>query len=92
MCLDVDLYLKPEWLTSGHCNFVPPTPEELRVFIAVNRLTQIEYGALVGATPSGVGKWLLRSDSKNHRPIPYSAWRLGLFELGYLSNKKLKNT
>ena len=88
MCLDLDLILKPEWLTNKHCDFVPPTPHELKFFILVNKLTQIEYGAMVGATPSGVSKWLLRSDSKNSRPIPYSAWRLGLFELGYLSDKK----
>jgi len=79
--------LKPEWLAQ-HCHFIPPTPEELRLFILVNKLTQLEYGALVGATPSGVSKWLVRSDSKNHRPISYSSWRLGLFELGYLSNQK----
>ena len=60
----------------------------LEAIISKSKLTQIEYGALVGATPSGVGKWLVRSDSKNHRSIPYSSWRLGLFELGYLSDKK----
>lgn len=92
MCLDLDLHLKPEWLTSAHCDFIPPTPEELRFFIAVNKLTQVEYGALVGVKPSGVSKWLLRSDSKNHRSIPYSSWRLGLFELGYMSNLKPENT
>lgn len=54
-----------------------PTPDEIREAIKRGGLTGAAAGELLGVTGRTIRKWI-----GNERPIPYSAWRLLLIEVG----------
>lgn len=64
-------------------NHVPPTPEEVRSLRQILGFTQSRVGALVGRSYNDKGckavrRWENNIDSKEYRPINYSAWQLML--------------
>jgi hypothetical protein len=62
--------------------YKPPTPEEIRDLQRLNGWSQIDMAKFVGVSfneKSGsttIRKWCSPLNSKEHRAIPYSAWRL----------------
>ncbi|MGF1804335.1 hypothetical protein L4C31_03685 [Aliivibrio sifiae] len=64
-------------------NYVPPTPEEVRALRQLLGFTQSRIGALVGRAYNEKGckavrRWENNIESKEYRPINYSAWQLML--------------
>lgn len=81
---------KLEWI-ERFPDWEPPKPQELKELIMDSGLTQAEFGRIVGASMRAVQNWCMPEHSLSHRPIPYSSWRLALFELGLLTPKSDKN-
>jgi hypothetical protein len=77
-----------EWYNRACCllyvdeGFKHPTPDEIRELQRLNGWSQIDMAKLVGVSfneKSGsttIRKWCSPLNSKEHRAIPYSAWRL----------------
>jgi hypothetical protein len=95
-----------EWYNRACCllyvneGYKPPTPEEVRYLQRLNGWSQIDMAKLVGVSfneKSGsttIRKWCSPLNSKEHRAIPYSAWRL-LLSYSFLNinvNEGLKIT
>lgn len=75
--------IRNETLLLYNQGWVQPTPDELRFIIdyantveSAKKLTGSELGNLVGVDARTVRRWTAPIDAKNHRDIPYAAWRL----------------
>jgi len=64
--------------------YLPPTPEQVAQLINLAGWSQNDAAKLVGVSwdtkrgSSTIRKWKSAKGEKEHRPIPYSAWRLML--------------
>ncbi len=67
-----------------HPAFISPVPEEvkaLRNFLGLSQEACAKFTGVKFVSGKGsqvVRKWETHMDSSNHKPIPYSAWRLML--------------
>ena len=65
-------------------DYQPPTPEQVKTLRNYLNLSQVACARLTGASyqpdkgSSTVRKWETATDNRNHKPIPYAAWRLML--------------
>ena len=81
-------YYKPYILAFDE-GYVPPTPEDIKTFRNLMAWTQVDMAKIAGVAytlkpsrSSTVGKWESTPESKEHRAIPYAAWRLLLITAG----------
>jgi len=71
-------------------DYHPPTPEEVTQLIKLAGWTQAQVAALVGVTghpqkgSTTIRKWCAPTTKKDHRQIPYAAWRLMLLNAGVI--------
>jgi len=78
-------------LPASHPDYCPPTPAELDALIKimgwsqndVARITGVNYDPKKGSPT--VRRWKAPVDKKDHRDIPYAAWRLLLLHSGAVS-------
>ena len=69
-------------------DYEPPTPEEVAQLIKLAGWSQNDAAKIVGVKwdtkkgSSTIRKWKSDKAKADHRPIPYSAWRLMLLEAG----------
>lgn len=82
---------RPCALPFNHVDYAPPTPGEVDALIKLVGWSQTDTAKLVGVTynplkgSSTVRKWRAPVASKDHRDMPYSAWRLLLVYAGVVS-------
>ncbi|GAB5451845.1 MAG: hypothetical protein Hals2KO_21730 [Halioglobus sp.] len=73
-------------------NYTTPTPEDVRTLKAISGLTGRELCALVGLEDARTWRrWSQDAGAAQARQIPYSAWRLLLFELGIVHDSGIDN-
>ena len=71
--------------------YEPPTPDMVDALIRLAGWSQTETAKIVGVSfnpkkgSTTIRKWRSPVDSKEHRSIPYSAWRLMLLSAGLVS-------
>ena len=82
---DIEAFrLLPSVRMKADSGYLPPTPEQVKLIRNYLGLSQTACAKLTGAnfTPekgsTTVRKWETSTESNNHKPIPYSAWRLML--------------
>ncbi|GLT20437.1 hypothetical protein GCM10007938_42220 [Vibrio zhanjiangensis] len=71
-------------------DYVPPTPEQIKLLRTYLGLSQAKLGYFLGktVTPKGcsiVRKWETANDKKEHREIDANAWRRMLYAAGLAS-------
>jgi len=72
-------------------NYTAPTPEEVNQLIILSGWSQNDAAKLVGVKwdtkkgSSTIRKWKSEKAKKDHREIPYSAWRLLLIYAGVVN-------
>jgi len=72
-------------------HYSPPTPEEVKQLIILSGWSQNDAAKLVGVKwdtskgSSTIRKWKSDKAKKDHREIPYSAWRLLLIYSGVVN-------
>lgn len=72
-------------------DYEPPTPDEVAQLIKLAGWSQNDAAKKVGVKwdtkkgSSTIRKWKSDKSLKDHREIPYSAWRLMLLEAGVVS-------
>ena len=87
-----------EAFTNRHCTlryddpqYQPPEPEEVAALIAIMGWSQNDVAKKTGVKwdwkkgSSTVRRWKTSKSSREHRDIPYAAWRLLLLESGVVS-------
>ncbi len=62
-------------------SYQPPTPSEIRTAMQLSGMTASQGGKVLGVNSRTIRKWI-----GGESPIPYSAWRLLLLELGEAIN------
>ncbi len=98
--LEIDfakLKASPCALPFFHPNYRPPTPEEVAALIKISGLSQRQAALVVGvnSNPKGsptIRRWKTRVEDKEHRTIPYAAWRLLLEFTGISSTEETRRT
>lgn len=69
-------------LLKGALNYVPPSSRDVRDLIKLNNWSYADVAKLVGVAYNKKGssptvqRWCIEESSRDHRKIPYSAWRL----------------
>jgi len=77
--------------------YTPPTPEEVNQLITLCGWSQNDAAKLVGVKwdtkkgSSTIRKWKSDKSKKDHREIPYSAWRLMLIYAGVVNTSNHVN-
>lgn len=82
-------------LPFAHPDYVPPTPHQVTAVVEYSGLSQRNVARLTGVkyTDKGstiVRKWKTKESHKEHRPIPYAAWRLLLEYCGIASTEEAR--
>lgn len=80
-------------LQFDHPDYIAPKPDDIKLLRSsmgwsqndIARMVGVNYSASKGSTT--VRKWCSPVDSKEHRVIPYSAWRLLLIYAELVSAK-----
>ncbi len=76
-----------------HQDYIPPEPGEVAALTELAGWSQNEAAKLVGVKfdprkgSTTIRKWKTEKGSKEHRDIPYSAWRLMLLYAGVVGLK-----
>ena len=79
---------QPNAQTFHSGKFLKPTPQEIREVRLFFDVTQVAMAKIVGVAwdakqgSATVGSWEAIVGTKQHRSIPYSAWRLFLIHVG----------
>jgi len=76
-----EMKLLPSSLPSCHPEYRPPTPEEVDALIKLAGWSQRHTALITGVNCNEKGsptvrRWKTHAESKEHRAIPYGAWRL----------------
>lgn len=83
-----DLATKPCTKPFADPEYEPPTPEEVDGLIKIAGWSQNDVAKLVGVSfdpkkgSITIRRWRMPSTAREHREIPYSAWRLMLLHAG----------
>jgi hypothetical protein len=67
-------------------DYSKPSPGDVRALLHLKNLTASMAADLTGVSSRTVRKWTSQTDSPNHAPIPYAAWRILLIETGIVGN------
>ncbi len=81
---------RPCSLPKTHCNYLPPSPEEVKSLRNLLGFPQARLGDFLGKSYNlkgckAVRRWETSSESKEHNPIDYCAWQLMLLAAGVIS-------
>lgn len=73
-----------------HVDYLAPNSNDIRELIELMNWTYADVARLVGVAYTSKGssptvqRWCANEESKDHRKIPYSAWRLLLVYAGFV--------